>query len=421
MPRQPWLMGLAAGLWAAVISLLLAMLPMLILWLSSLDAGPRESVRLGGLLWLVANGSAVSISGVTMTLLPWGLAIIPLLLLGYAGTWATRRSDVSQARELVWIVVPGVAVYTLIGGVIAEMTFEPSSRVDLLHGVLACLVIAVIGLGAGAVHGSGVLATGVIPAVVGVPLRAGIVALATIVGLGALGATLSLIAHIDDAITLTQSLGAGLGGGAGLLILGLAYVPVMAVWGASYLLGAGIGLGPEATMSPFLAASAPVPLPPFPLLAALPPQPPPLAWLLPILGVLAGALAGALIGRRLRHEQRLVRLAAAGGAAAVAGVGLAGLAWLASGSLGTESLVGLGPDPAVVGVLSVVLVLIGAVPTALVPSPPARPVLSVATVTDPVSGATADAGATRDAELVPAPSPVTAGSSATSGEGPVDE
>lgn len=431
LPRQPWIMGIAAGLWAAAISLLLAMLPMLILWLGSLEGGPREAVRLGGLLWLVANGAAVSISGVTITLLPWGLAIIPLLLLGYAGSWATRRSGVTQPQALVWIVVPGVVVYTLIGGVLAELTYEPSSRVDLLHAVLGCLVLSAVGLGAGAIRASGVLAGGVLPGVVGVPIRAGIVALAAIVGLGATAATVSLIVHIDDAITLTQSLGAGLGGGAGLLVLGLAYVPVMAVWGASYLLGAGIGLGADATLSPFLAASAPVPLPPFPLLAALPSQPPPMAWLLPILGVLAGALAGALIGRRLRHEQRLVRLAAAGGAAAVTGLGLAGLSWLASGSLGTEALVGLGPDPAVVGVLGVVLVLIGAVPTALVPSPPARPVLSVAMAADPMTDSVTETASATSAQSAddgvsestsaPAPEPVTAAMTVPSSDRPVDE
>lgn len=62
------------------------------------------------------------------------------------------------------------------------------------------------------------------------------------------------------------------------------------------------------------------------------------------------------------------------------------LAWLSSGSLGTASLTSLGPDPAVVAVLTVVLVAIGGIPAALAPRPPARPSLQVATPTAAASG-----------------------------------
>lgn len=67
------------------------------------------------------------------------------------------------------------------------------------------------------------------------------------------------------------------------------------------------------------------------------------------------------------------------------------LAWLSSGSLGTASLTSLGPDPAVVAVLTVVLVAIGAIPAALAPRPPARPTLQVATPTDSSVDTTDDA------------------------------
>lgn len=389
--RQPWLLGLAAALWSAVIGLVLAALPMVVIWLGSADASAVESLRLGGLLWLVANGAQIAIAGVPITLLPWGLVIIPLLLLGYSGSWAARRSGVTQLHLLLWIVVPGAVLYALIAAGVALATYEPTSRVDVLDAVVRSLVVSVVALSWGAVRGSGALRRMGVPIVVTVPLRAGVLSLALLVGAGAVAATVSLVLHIDDAITMAQALSPGIGGGAGLLLLGIAYVPVVATWGAAYVIGAGVSLGSGVTLSPFLAAGAPVSLPPFPLLAALPGQAPPMAWLLPLTGVVAGVLAGALIGRRLRQEQRLVRVAGAGAAAFIAGAGVALLAWLSSGSLGTASLTSLGPDPAVVAVLTVVLVAIGAIPAALAPRPPARPTLQVATPTDSSVDTTDDA------------------------------
>lgn len=380
--RQPWLLGLAAALWSAVIGLVLATLPMVVIWLGSADASAVESLRLGGLLWLVANGAQIAIAGVSITLLPWGLVIIPLLLLGYSGSWAARRSGVTQLHLLIWMVAPGAVLYALIAAGVTLATYEPSSRVDVLDAVMRSLVVSVVALSWGAVRGSGALRRVGIPLVVTVPLRAGFTALAFLVGAGAVAATISLVLHIDDAITMAQALSPGIGGGAGLLLLGVAYVPVVATWGAAYVIGAGVALGSGVTLSPFLAAGAPVSLPPFPLLAALPGEAPPMAWLLPLTGIVAGILAGALIGRRLRQEQRLVRVAGAGAAAFIAGAGMALVAGLSSGSLGTASLTALGPDPAVVAVLTVVLVAIGSIPAALAPRPPARPTLQVATPTE---------------------------------------
>lgn len=376
--RAPWVMGLAAALWAAAIGLLLAAGPMLILWLSDLESGWVQPLRHAGLLWLVAQGAPVSIAGVTLTLLPWGLVIVPLALLSVGGAWAARRTSAATPSAVLLVVLPGAVLYTVLSAVIDVIVSEPVARVDLLQAVISGLVVALLGLGWGALRGSGLLASGVVPGVVTVTLRAGFLAVAFIVGMGAVAATVSLLVSIDDAVTMARALGAGLGGGVGLFMLGVAYVPVISVWGATYLLGAGVALGPTASVSPFVPAGAPAALPPFPLLAALPQQAPPFAWALPLVGVIAGLLAGALIGRRLRHEQRLVRLAVAAGAAAIAGAGMAALAWLSSGSLGTDALAGLGPDPSVVAVLTVLLVVIGAVPAALVPSPPARPALVVA-------------------------------------------
>lgn len=380
--RQPWLLSLAAALWAAGIGLLLAAAPMLILWLGSTgsdtEIGWMQSLRWAGLLWLVANGAAVSIAGITVTLLPWGLMLVPLVLLSAGSAWAARRSEAREPLAVVWVIVPGVVLYTLIAAGIDVLVSEPVARVDLLDSVLGAAALALLGSTWGAVRASGLMERLPVPATVRAGARAAAAAAMVIVAIGAVAAAVSLIIGIDDAITMGRSLAAGAGGGVGLLALGLAYVPVMVVWGAAYVLGAGVSLGSAVVLSPFLATSAPAELPAFPLLATLPQQPPPMSWLLPVAGIVAGVIAGALVARVCRVEGRLVRLAVAAAAAVGAGLLLAVLAWLSLGSLGTGALVDLGPDPVIVGVLAAVLVSIGAIPAAVAPSPPARPTLSVA-------------------------------------------
>lgn len=380
LPTAPGLVGLLAAAWAAVIGLGLAVLPMLLVWMTTADSGLTwdQAMRLGGLLWLVANGAAVTIAGVTVSLIPWGLVLVALLLLAYAGAWAARRATPATPRAWAALVLPGAVLYAAIAGVMAVVTAGPAAAVALAPAIGWSLVVAVVGLGIGSMRASGILTAAGVPDTVGIVVRAGLAAAFAMLGAGAIAATVFLVMHFDDAITMAQSLATGLAGGLGLLMLGVAYVPVMAVWGMAYVMGAGILIGPGITISPFLATTAPTALPPFPLLAALPQGATAIGWLLPLSGVLAGVLAGTLIATRARQQTRLTRLAMAGCAAAVAGLALGVLAVLASGGLGDLRLAALGPVPMTVGVLGAVLVALGAVPSAVAGRSPDRPRLSVA-------------------------------------------
>ncbi len=383
--RAPGLVGPIAALWAAAVGFAIAAVPMLIVWMATPSSGLTwiESLRVAGLLWAIAHGAPVVIAGVSYSLLPWGLAAIPLLLLGYAGGWAARRATAVERRQTATLVLAGSVTYAALAGIVGFAVARSGSSVSLLPTVGYAFVLAVLGLGWGAMRFARREADApIMPAWLDLVLRSGLAAALALVGVGAVAAAASLLLHVDDAVTMTQSLHTGLWGGLGLLALGLAYAPVLAVWGTAYALGAGVVIGPAVTVSPFIAVTAPTQLPPFPLLAALPQTASPIAWALPLTGVLAGVLAGIMIGRRARHEPRLVRLAMAVGAAVVAGLILAVAAFLAAGSLGDLRLAHIGPSPLTLGVLAAVLVVLGAAPSAVMPAPPARPQLTVA---DPVA------------------------------------
>ena len=257
---QPWFNGVVGALWAAVIGLGLAALPMLVMWMSSPQSGLTwiESLRLAGLLWVAAHGVPATIAGVTVTLVPWGLVIIPLLLLGYAGggppdaAMSTPRGLRRTSSSPVPSPTPPSPVCSLCS------PWAPSASVSAVAAIGYAFVVAVLALGFGTWRASA-FSPARVRARPGCSWSCAHLAVgaAALLGFGAVAATVSLTAHIDDAVTMAQSLAGGIGGGLGLLALGAAYVPVMAMWGAAYVMGAGVVIGPAVTMSPFVAVTAP--------------------------------------------------------------------------------------------------------------------------------------------------------------------
>jgi hypothetical protein len=377
--RSPWILGIVAALWAGAMGLVVAIVPMLITWIATPASGLtwQGASRLGALVWVVAQGTPVAIGAVTYSLLPWGLALIPVLLLGYAGGWAARRARVSTVRDAASMLVVGVLTYSALAGLVASLSAHAASSTATLEAVLHSALLSTVALGWGVIRASGLALTDVVPALTVVVVRSGLLGALSILGAGAVAAAAATLARFDDAVTMTQALHAGIWGGLALLLLGLAYLPVAIVWASSYLLGAGFLIGPSIAVSPFIPVTSPTLLPPFPLLASVPQSTSPAAWALPLVGIAAGVLVGLAVARGARKETRLTRLALALGAAAVTALIMLAVAYLADGSLGDVRLAHLGPSPTTVAVLAFALVTLGAVPSAVVPSPPSRPRLTV--------------------------------------------
>jgi hypothetical protein len=380
LDRSPWVTGPIGAVWAAGIGLAIAALSMVLVWVASPASGLGlvESLRTAGILWVVAHGTPVAIGAVAYSLLPWGLAVVPVLLLGYAGGWSARRASVASVRQLAIMVASATFTYAVVVAAVAALSVRTVASVPWPWAAVHAAVVAVLAFGWGAGRASRDVVDEAVPSWCVTVVRSGAIGAITILAFGAVAAAAALTVRVDDAVTMAQSLHGGVWGGLGLLLLGLAYLPVFIVWSSAYVVGAGFAIGPAVVVSPFIPVTSPTQLPPFPLLAAVPQTATPVAWALPALGVVAGVVVGLSIARSSRSETRLTRMVLAFGAAAVSGLSMGVLASLADGALGDVRLAHLGPSATTVGVLVFILVLLGAVPSAVVPSPPVKAVLVIA-------------------------------------------
>jgi hypothetical protein len=190
-------------------------------------------------------------------------------------------------------------------------------------------------------------------------------ALLSLVVAASLLLAVAIIGSFDEMTSLLVELNAGISGLLLLAVLTLGYLPVAVMWSLAYLLGPGVTVSVGTIVSPYVDTSTAA-LPGFPLLAALPDQPPTGAVLLPLLAVAAGAVAGALLRRRGQIGLRGCLVAA--GSAIATGAILAIAAWLASGSLGNTTLQGLGPSPIPVALAGTLLVGLGSIAVAVWPA-----------------------------------------------------
>lgn len=362
---------LVAPVVAVVMALLGALVAEVVIAAGWFTAGVEETDLMsvgsaGLLLWIVGHGVPWQMAGVSVTLVPWGLALIPLILGRIGGRWLTYAARTTSPLRwwLAWLVATGVYA-----GLVALATFlvaVPTVHVSTLRALAMGAVIGGLGLLWGMrTHAPAMGFSPWIPQWLRTVVRGAVVAVAMLVGIAALTLAISAIGHFDDITRIGTALGAGSWGGAVITVVQMAYVPTIVVWTLAYLVGAGVGLGPDVIMTPFLATSANLELPPLPLLALLPESSVTLAWALPIVGVVAGLVSGIFIARGAESEPRLMRLAMAVVSSALAGLAVAGLSALARGSWGVENLASWGPLPELTGSLVFVTVVVGSIATAI--------------------------------------------------------
>ena len=161
-------------------------------------------------------------------------------------------------------------------------------------------------------------------------------AVAVMVFGGGLLFTASLILHFERVLALTRGLAADPVGGGALALLGVAFVPNLVVWAATFTLGSGFSVDAGSVVAPGgvdLGA-----FPAFPVLGALPDSGVLSGWtyLVMLVPVAAGAVLGHAVNRGMREAEPLRRVVVATGAAGVSAVALGGLAYLSGGAWATR-------------------------------------------------------------------------------------
>lgn len=343
-------------------------------WLFTIAEEERSvgaAVPLAAALLAAGLATPASINDVTVTLMPWGFTLVIVTAFWLAGRSMARILAGARWTITGAVVLAGGALTGLMGAIAGRWASVGDVTFHAVQVGAFAFAMSTIGLALG-VLARGELARylrGVpIPHALAIARSVGVVVFALL----AVGSVLVLISFMRN-LTVAQQVfdNLRLSTGEAFIVTGLqiGYLPVLLVWAIAYLTGAGVLLGPDAVISPFVASAAPTIVPPLPILAAVPTSAAPTAWIFPVIVVLIGALAAQVALRRCTADTpRLHRI----GIVVVMSVLAAGvvmfLAMLSTGSLGVEQLANLGPTPTVVGWITGGLLLVGATPMALIRS-----------------------------------------------------
>jgi len=355
-----------AGGSAALLSMLLIALPVLLAWVASPQSTvtwPR-AMSVGACIWLLAHGASLSTGPATLSLTPLLLTVIPLLIATMAARRILMQLDDGRARRLKgWgglrrdvadVAVAFVAAYAAVGLAVALSTSGDPLDASVVGSVAGTATVAAVALLIALAREFRGETRSVAPGVAGawearVPIhlrraiRPGLWGASTILGAGLTLTVVMVATHLPRIGRLYEALGADPVGMVTLGIGQLMFLLNVALWAASWMAGPGFGLGEGTAVTWW--QSDPGLLPLIPALGAVPaPGPlPPGMWLSVLVPVAAGALVG---WRSLRMLARLsswrAKAETAASACVVAALVLTLASAMAGGSLGAGRLSVLG-------------------------------------------------------------------------------
>lgn len=360
--------GVAAGLGVGALAVLV-----IVAWISSPfpDSGAGGALHLAAGLWLLAHGVDL-IRTDTLGGLPAPLGIVPLLpsVLPVWLLYRTARSTLDPADENRPRPSPAGALgavsggYLLVAAVIVVYSASGPLPADLVTAGLWLPGVVLGATGAGVWTALGRPLPG--REETAAALRGAATGLVTLLAGGAVLAGTALVWRAGAARASYEGIAGEWSGRVALALLLLALLPNAAVWAAAYGLGPGFALGTGALATPLGLVGDPA-VPPFPLLAALPPQGPggwP-QWAAAAVPLLAAVALGRSVGRSTGTGPTRETALAALGAAWASGAAVAVLAGAAGGPLGSGRLLAFGPVWWQAGAAAVLWGVAVGLPTAL--------------------------------------------------------
>jgi hypothetical protein len=299
--------GAAVALWVCVVGFGVVAAPVLVAWLGSGATEPLgDALSVAAAGWLVGLGATLTTPDATWNLTPLGLTLVSLVLAYRGGVWAAESSRpttgarVGALAAAVTVTAGGLGALTASVLTAAQVTIDPGEAGA--QAALVTLTGAAVGMLAAEpdvraslvsrlpdwVRGAAAPA-----AAAGATLLAGTAGVMTVALVGAFGTVSSLVEQISP----------GVAGVVTLLVLSLVYLPTLLLWTLAVLVGPGVDLGAQVSVT---AQQVQVgPLPGFPLLGIVPETMP--GWvrvLGPFVLLAAGVVTGALVARRGRVGRR---------------------------------------------------------------------------------------------------------------------
>ena len=312
MPMPLWLQGVVELILTALMSGVLVVAAMAAVWATN-GFGSTEFSSVAAMsahLWLLIHGVPLDLSAVfgasagTMTLVPLGLSILPLLFCYRSGR---RLARASYEGEFLIPVLSGSVTYALICSAVYGWASPSPKPLQVLNAALVPLGIVVVGLMWGGYREARSLSrmVGVDTAeqisqmsqysrwagsYVWAVVRAAAVAAVAFVGLGALLLALGILGGWSQVVATYQELHAGAVGDAAVTLLQLGFLPNLVIYAMAWSTGAGFAFGAGTSIG--LTSSTVGSLPMLPLLGAVPNSLGDVGLLGLLVPVVAGAVAG---------------------------------------------------------------------------------------------------------------------------------
>lgn len=312
MPMPLWLQGVVELIVTALFSAVAVFAAMSAVWATK-GFGDMEFSSVAAMsahLWLLIHGvpldlaAAFGASAGTMTLVPLGLSILPLLLCYRSGR---RLARASYEGEFLIPVLSGSVTYALISSAMYGWASPHPQPLQALNAALVPLGIVVAGLMWGGYREARSLSR-----MVGVDtaeqisqmsqysrwagsyawavVRAAVVAFVALVGLGAVLLGIGILAGWSQIVATYQELHAGAVGDTAVTLLQLGFLPNLVIYAIAWSTGAGFSFGAGTSVG--LTSSDAGTLPMLPILGAVPES----MGTAGLLGLLVPLGAGAIAG-----------------------------------------------------------------------------------------------------------------------------
>jgi len=312
MPMPLWLQGVVELIVTALFSAVAVFAAMSAVWATK-GFGDMEFSSVAAMsahLWLLIHGvpldlaAAFGASAGTMTLVPLGLSILPLLLCYRSGR---RLARASYEGEFLIPVLSGSVTYALISSAMYGWASPHPQPLQALNAALVPLGIVVAGLMWGGYREACSLSR-----MVGVDtaeqisqmsqysrwagsyawavVRAAVVAFVALIGLGAVLLGIGILAGWSQIVATYQELHAGAVGDTAVTLLQLGFLPNLVIYAIAWSTGAGFSFGAGTSVG--LTSSDAGTLPMLPILGAVPES----LGTFGLVGLLVPLVAGAIAG-----------------------------------------------------------------------------------------------------------------------------